>query len=68
MLGVWNLSGHMLGDRVKGKHVRGPLESRVAHLPLISSPKAQHQTQPLALNQGEAEQMIVLSAGISRYL
>ena len=27
-----------------------------------------HQTKPLALNQGEAEQRIVLSAGILRYL
>lgn len=36
---AWSLSGHMLDDRVKGKHDRGPLESRVAHLPLISSPK-----------------------------
>lgn len=29
--------------------------------------KSKHQTQPLALNQGEAVQMIVLSAGIHRY-
>lgn len=57
------LSGHPAGDKVQNK-LKQPVISQI--FPNQFS-KGKLQTQPLALGQGEAEQMIVLSAGIHRY-
>lgn len=49
--------GIQSGDSVEHKQ-KGPAVSRNARLSLISLTEGKHQTQPLALNQGEAEQMM----------